>query len=580
MRRIRRMGLFLAAVCLAAAGMHAGRGAAESGYDAALDAAFSSIRIVFTRKAFPKPDPATCRITVPPEEALDFIVSEVPSKGKSGDTESAAAQSTGSSVRSAVPGQKKKEPESAEQTVEQTSEEKAEEQKAKIRLDEATVRDMLAHGELVVISCSPDGKRGVGYLSTEEHIAPVVVTEDSVSVVYPSPDRGVEDIYGKERTYYRMYWLSYNRSSPLGTGPDGMIWSPGGRYCCGMNAAAAGNSRQFVLGMPVIVDTETGEMFLLDAYSNKIFTDGGYLAGGAFSEDERYFFGAFCGSMDFMPDSDSRYAVVRYDLATCEAELVTGSDCPVVSVAALPGGQLLLLYQKFSKEWDSLPDLAVVSGNDCTDGIVTAFLDQVANYRLTAFPASGASVLLVFQHASLKGVAGRGEGTGSQYIPRFCVDSLGILQPDRSLAESLDSVWVIFGNIWAPKAVREDASAFRSWQTAEELFMSADANIIDYYQGKVDVPWMIWETEFSPDGRYLAILASTGQANPDSNDARLLILRLSDMQLIPAYGVPLDWEKNKMYISRNQMRIMNWTAAGMIWNVDGNPTLWQLEGLD
>ena len=576
MRRIRRMGLFLATVCLAAAGMHAGRAAAESGYDTALDAAFSSIRIVFTRKAFPKPDPTTCRITVPPEEALDFIVSEVPSKGKSGDTESAAAQSTGSSVRSAVPGQKKTEPESAEQT----AEEKAEEQKAKIRLDEATVRDMLAQGELVVISYSPDGKRGVGYLGTEEHAAPVVVTEDSVSVVYPSPDRGVEDTYGKERTYYRMYWLSYNHNCPLGTGPDGMIWSPGGRYCCGMNVAAAETSRQFVLGMPVIVDTETGEMFLLDAYSNNVFTDGGYLAGGAFSEDERYFFGAFCGSMDFMPDSDSRYAVVRYDLATCEAELVTGSDCPVVSVAALPGGQLLLLYQKYGKEQDSLPDLAVVSGNDCTDRIVTAFLDQVANYRLTTFPASGTGVLQAFRHDSLRAVPGGGEGTGSLYTPRFCVDCLGILQPDRSLAENLDSVWVIFGNIWAPQAVREDASAFRSWQTAEELFMSADASLIDYYRGNVDVPWMIWETEFSPDGRYLAILASTQQANPDEKDARLLILRLSDMQLIPAYGIPLDWEKNKMYISRSQTRIMDWTAAGMIWNVDGKPTLWQLEGLD
>ena len=545
---------------------------------AALEAAFEAGKVVFVPKAFAKPDPATCKVVAPPEEAWG-IVQNIRTENEGDETGAKAAIKT--SVQVSGPGIRKRNSET--QTPAPVPEPAA--------MDEAAVRDMLAKGKLTIRSYSPDGKHGVGYLATEEMTVPVAVSEDTVAVVYPSRTRGAEDTYGTGEAYYRACWAAPQPGSPMGMGREGMIWSPDGRYCCGLNGEIYRKSGNHHAngGMPAVVDTQTGEMFLLDAYSNNLLEkEGCFMTEGFFSEDGQYFYGAVFGI-----EWGEWYALVRYNLATCEEEKILDLPSDMLTVAMLPDERILMLSDKNRKAKLSEDDspyystLVYAGDGEIRETLVIPLLSGAGDHELVYSRASGTGLLL----SSTKTIdMNRAEmiAMDQPAKPGITMYALSVIDPRKSLAENLETLWMVFGPPDAPRITGMEAEQFATLREAQEYFFPPDKTGSGQDGEKTEQPWMILETELSPDGRYAALAAvSRREESPDGNyEARLLVVRLSDMKMIAAEGLEAYTGADSVGLNTavwysQSYSLLNWSEAGLIIHTGtGSPVLWQLEGLD
>ncbi len=517
-----------------------GAASAESATGAVLDEGFEKNWVTLEKAPFEKPDPETCRIAAPPEEAWGIIQGiRTESQGEEAETEI-------------------------------------------IPIDEAMIRNLLAEGEIVILSYAPDGKHGVGYIGTENAALPVAVSEDSIAVVYPSRSRGVEDIYGMAERYYLRRWLKPgNNSYLLGTGRSGMAWSPDGRYCCAINGELIRNERNLKDGgMPAIVDTQTGEMFLLDAYGkNYLKEDGGVLTTGFFSSDGQYFYGVFIGAKYPSETEDRGYVLIRYSLATYEAERIMDLDTDVQSAAMLPDGRILMLSVRRGRD-DPL-ELAVIRDGEYTERQAVPLTEEAVTCELAVSPASGSAMLLTMTSGNSSAARRSVTDAGAVTPVAVSVYAVSSVSPEKPLAESLETGWVVRGRIYIQRLEGVDAEHLSSITALQEYLLPPGGTAVDFLTGKAEAPWKIWEAELSPDGRYAALLVSVNRG--DTPDGRikifLQIVRLSDMKMLTAAGFILDLEE----VNRNYMltrasetgSILNWSEAGIIFCA-GEPELWKI----
>ena len=82
---------------------------------------------------------------------------------------------------------------------------------AGVSTEEAKV--MLRTAQLVVISYSPDGTYGVGFISMDGSVFPVAVSSDRIVMIYPTHQRGVDFTYCRIAVGHRQKSQSADRAA-------------------------------------------------------------------------------------------------------------------------------------------------------------------------------------------------------------------------------------------------------------------------------------------------------------------------------------------------------------------------------
>ncbi len=396
-------------------------------------------------------------------------------------------------------------------------------------------RSKMADSELIVFSYSPDGSTGIGWLAD----APVAFTGNSITLLYPTKERGVEDRYDMLQSVYETF---SQRKNGFGTGREGITWSPKGHYFCAMNYLRMWRDNRAKYGSPVIADTRTGEIFCVDSFSPELASDNreyGMWYSGCFSENEQSFYAFYYGRRY------GRNMLLRYGLndSTCtalESPFDTAGDYyayPGISVSS--DETLTALTAPVA----STRNQAILQiGADRTPRrIPLSLFDEISQQLFTHASrmfASGASgeALILFET----------QPTGA--VPLFRESLMHIRTADPE--QGMDTVWVI----------RDNPLRLEAWTSAELRTMAGAEP--EELQKTIREYMRIFDAVLSPDGRYAAVL--TG--NQYSNKAALLIIRLEDMAALPGEAALLEllsYRDINRYATMNQY-LLNWSEAGLL----------------
>ena len=401
---------------------------------------------------------------------------------------------------------------------------------------------LLQKAQLAVISYSPDGTHGIGFISMDRSLLPVVVSADRISMIYPTHERGVEDKYGVLDKYYQRNYFSMNSHALLGMEDVGMIWSPSGRYCCALNNERLLTMGQYEYGSPIFIDTHTGEMFMADSFDTKFSrTDIGSWLSGCFSEDEQYFYAMYYGRR-----FENVCTYLRYDMATFGYEELYGMDINGrPTLTQLKDGSLLALSdtrgigitaQQLIK---IAPDGRVES--TAIEEMMTATQEHPLYYKRLYCSAESGWVL-----------------APASYIDKYTSDSATIgllrLRPEDSLNEGMDTMWMICAQTMQPEA-------FSKEQLSEYY-----ASDFDRYQSDKDYLYII-DVKLSPEGRYAAVIAGAPQGRLHDEIAVMLIIRLSDMKALEAKKIDVG-KLNSVTMPRNQY-LLNLSDQGILYTHSG-----------
>ena len=404
-------------------------------------------------------------------------------------------------------------------------------------VDETRLRALIKQGTITPVSFSPDGACLAAILDVDIGSTPVVISGERMALIYPTESRGVEDIYGNLQKTYDS-WIA-NPRRPMGAGDEGFIWSPGGHYFCVPNVNTMLVNMQFARVNPIVVDTWTGEMFLVDTYSDKIFDDSnGAMITGCFSEDERYFYELFYGT-----GYSTRTMLLRYDLETFEVQPLAGLETngyPALSM--LRDGRMLTISDTMQR--DKFQGLAVMSPEGGLE-ITPMPVPLRAWYANRTYYSAKSGWLLV---------RGRTQGSASTMLT-----AIQRVQPDSDPARELNAAWAL------------------NWD--EGVMDPLDLTKLDPESSALDeddliealAPYAILlDVKLSPDGRYAAMLAVK------DNEAQVYIARLKDMALLPAGDIEVDTSV-LVGAASGGAPLLSWSEAGLLVFANGVPALWQLD---
>ena len=404
-------------------------------------------------------------------------------------------------------------------------------------VDESRLRSMMKQGAVTPVSFSPDGTCLAAMLEIDGGSTPIVIAGDQVALIYPTESRGVEDIYGNLQKTYDS-WIA-NPRRPMGAGDEGFIWSPGGHYFSISNVNTMLVNMQFARVNPIVVDTWTGEMFLVDTYSDKIFDDSnGAMITGCFSEDERYFYELFYGT-----GYSTRTMLLRYDLETFEVQPLAGLETngyPALSM--LRDGRMLTISDTMQR--DKFQGLAVMSPEGGLE-ITPMPVPLRAWYANRTYYSAESGWLLV---------RGRTQGSASTLLT-----AIQRVQPDGDPAKGLNAAWALN---WDDGVM--DPLDLTKLDPKNSVLDEEDlSELLAPYAVLLDV-------KLSPDGRYAAMLAVKG------NDAQVYIARLEDMALLPAGNVEVATSVLAGSVNGG-VPLLSWSEAGLLVFTNGVPALWQLD---
>ncbi len=405
-------------------------------------------------------------------------------------------------------------------------------------MSDVVLRLALMAGKLTPVSISPDGTHMAAYLETAGIVVPLAVSPNRVAVICPSPSRGVADIYRNGYATYTSLFLAKSASSPMNMGLEGMIWSPDGRYFCSIDCWKLMRTMNAGLNNPILVDTETGDMFLLDTYPRSVKDGLGSIVTGCFSRDGKKFYAFYYGK-----EYDTLCMPLCYDLETGEKTTWgAGMDamaCP--SLAETAEGSLLALCASRSQS-DPM------------------FLATMAPGRTTQRDALPVSLgIWETRYAEYSADTGWLVGRGSVMsgLVNMEISAIQRIRPAEIQKEALNTVWAISAETRRPEAL--------SLEDIAVLASSSDKAAVEALSVKY-LP--IGDMALSPDGRYAAVLA--GKAA----DPFLLVVRLEDMAAVMVEGVPLS---DQAMIQLNGIRGIWWSEAGLLVRDGDAAALWTVE---
>lgn len=466
-------------------------------YDSTIDAAFDSGQVVFRQAQFQMPNPEECEIVLPPAEFWDVFGFDA--------------------------------------------------------ISEVQLRGALVSAQYMIVSYTPDGRCGLGLLAVGDAILPIAVSPGRVAIICPTEERGVYNEAGMLGRVFGHLYLEAKPQQYFGMGDEGVIWSPSGHYFCIINNTVLLQRMQPAYGSPILVDTQTGEMFSVDSFSTKITSaNGGCWLAGCFSADERYFY-----AMVYSGRYGKHYTLVRYDIDTCEATPCSeGFDFNgLPAISELRNGSLIMLIDAYKA--DDTQSLAVLSPDGITEMSPLSVQTDTWKFmarRLCYSAKSGWALMRGWLY-------GKPSMNWNSDNPVFGYGFLR-MRPDDSLADGMDTVWMISCNTLTAEAY--DINQIR------EITISGRA-LFDF----IEQHMAIADMKLSPDGRYAAVLAVKRDNMHNTINAQVLIIQLEDMKTLPAKNIDIDENTaGSLLLSLNKsIPCLDWSEAGLLclWN-----GLWEL----
>lgn len=157
-----------------------------------------------------------------------------------------------------------------------------------------------------LVSISPDGSTSLYSMDSSL----LILREDGSTLpVTASEARGTADVYGN------LAKISGQGARLFGS--EGLVWSPDGRYAAIVNQRRVVQTMQFVFD-PIVIDMQTGEMFLLASYENSFRGENaGTVVTCTFSADSQSLYAVIMGNVN-----NARFCLMQYDLTTLNATLL------------------------------------------------------------------------------------------------------------------------------------------------------------------------------------------------------------------------------------------------------------------
>lgn len=505
-------------------------------YSEKLDAAFTGGKVTFTRAEPRLPDPATCRVAMPPEDFWESFNYEY---------------------------------------------------------DEAYIRRQLTES-LRIIGYSPDGSTMVGVIrgrSDNERFSPdpdiiLAIASGTVTVMYPSDRRG----------YGELKWIVKNDYPQIaGTGsnqsvnkPDssGMIWSPDGRYFCplgrirayglayyksslktALNSETSSDAMAAMIAQSnfcdalCIADTRTGEMFAVDffgANQNFRLEPEGKWSDGFFSEDGQAFYTLLWASGE---NSHTRKLfLVRHDLNTGERRVM---ETGLPDMNPFMPGTLRLRDGRFigiTQANPFVPEQNLIRFDEKTAEETTEL--KILNKEGRTY--------IRFQVDYIAGSAKTGEALAAVSNAAESINKYPYLLTSGLLhiragnpGTDTDTLWVLpegSRRLKPVTAVQIEAI----WTSYKELDSESRENSEYRYQRICDI-------QVSPDGRY-ALLSAIAYKD---KSVTTIIVRLGDMACVPAEGLTAYTASELAYALNSHDYLFNWSEAGIL--VTGTGELYRIE---
>ena len=338
------------------------------------------------------------------------------------------------------------------------------------------------------VSISPAGNSAI--LSHGNGMAGIAVYDGEARFIYPSETRGVPDENKKLDTIFNGRGLSTL------IGSEGLVWSPDGRYCVGLNFTLTVVMMNFLVD-PIIIDTTTGEAFLAETFGAKPMQgNAGAVVSACFSEDSRYLYYIVVGKI-----GEERFSFRRYDLETGEVEPLFATsmfDLYYPHLCQTADNSFLVLQD--AKRSDESMGLITLTEKKGSWSASPKYFPEKNMYwravRLNYSPVSDYAMTI-----------GRSQISGAGVI-----DSLRFFQPGKDFTGMND--------FYALKA--EDCSLVPlSTEALDELMQSGTAEASPYR--------VILDAALSPDGEYALVVYSI----PDPLSMGFCLVRLSDLACIP-----------------------------------------------
>lgn len=416
--------------------------------------------------------------------------------------------------------------------------------------------------EYRAISASPDGqvelcaKDWALYIRHGESVIPVTVNES----------RGVPDTYGNLAKIH-----SFGAEAA-----EQVCWSPDGRYITLWSYSLA-IMKPWIGGFifdPHVIDTETGEMYLLDAYETLIVLghDCATMIDALYSPDGKYLYVLMYGSL-----GDNRSQVVRYDLSSHESVMLAGFSENMISnsLTLLENGSLLLVQDSDFTTPRQEQSTTLIRLTPKSDGWTTEYFSHTdaanARYCLLssiAYSQNSHQGLIVTHSQPMREMedsmnvtfdARAQRATAYSTYPHWPTQQVetDCIVPFQSgnLNSALTTGWWI-PSLDAPAALPIPLSQLGDDITAD---MTGPLPVALYEEGDYYVSSaQIIQAVLSPDGHYALLACRTDAANGRfDGDAALLLLRLSDMTLTRLPGLTgedvmaaehLDWCGDTVYL--------------------------------
>ena len=496
----------------------------KAGYDDRLDAAFAAGKVTVSKAEPYLPDPASCEVALPEDSVLTAY-----------GFDRAGA--------------------------------------------EETVRGALKAKQVKFISYSPDGTVGIAYIPAGEGAVLVAVSENRVTVLYPTDKRGKGELKPYIEQYYMML-NTYRGASLNWLDQYGFIWSPDGRYFCPMSrymaymksntatmqANTAKTSDETIQNTELeekvydayyVTDTQTGEMFALDAFISPLSDQYGLWMDGCFSEDSQSLYIFYWGKR-FSEEHRMETKILRYDLATGEEQaLETGLP---ENAKNYPGMIRQPDSRFFGATMGILPldlnPLLVRYGGDGT-AEQADMKEWQERFRGRAYYVTGSDrtgEALVWMYLEVR----------QPEMFSGLVQGLIHITPDGDMETEKNTLWAL-----RAETMQLEPMTMDQIETVYESFKDAT---IDVLQNGENPYTMARVVLMSPEGRYALLLVGANE-----NQLTAVLVRLSDMACLPIVITDeamkdIDFSAVTQYYAN----MASWSEAGVLVPL-GNGALYQIQ---
>lgn len=360
-----------------------------------------------------------------------------------------------------------------------------------------------------ILGLSPDGRT----LLLTDGEAAYTLCEGELTQIQVSTSRSVENKYDNLRKCLMSY------VSPLSPGVEGVVWSPDSRYAAMPNYAIALLHGKFYFD-PIVLDTHTGKLILLDTYPSKL-SEGAVMSHACFSADSRYFYALLYGK-----GFAGRVTLMRYDLETGEKHVLHSSD----QYIGRPGF--------FEMRNGGFLGILDSNDNNASAGLAL-FVPSAAGYTIKK--ALTGTVQSVMRGYSLdySPVTGYAMMTGLLAGQSRCMLMMGHEEDDFE---------GIYDNLYAIESLDSEKMLNLTEEQIEAIYESI---LETQDSGYVN----IMQTNFSPDGRYAMLHCLK------HGESALLMLKLDTLELAPI-AVPEGY--NAASMAMNQYFHAAWGADGTV----------------